>query len=126
MMNYEEQPDAHSKFYSNFDNIINEAIAKQIYHDAIMSAADENAWNGDDWDEFKNETQWYQYNRKDLGYQAEEEALEEVIRKVFEDAEINVNRLSGDDYLDFEDYVKDNYPFLDPEVVQVEDEDDIE
>jgi hypothetical protein len=123
-MNYEEQTDAHSKFYADFDNIINETIAREFYNEAIRAAADENDWNGEDWDEFKDENEWYRYNRQELGFQAEEEALEEVIRKVFEDAGINVNRLSGDEYLDFEDHVKENYPFLDPEVEPEEDEED--
>jgi len=112
-MNYEEQADAYSKFYDNFDHIINETIAKEIYDAAIVSVADENDWHGDEWDEYEDEKQWYKHNKVELCFQAEEEAIEEIIRKVFEDVNINVNRLNGDDYLDFEDHVKENYQYLD-------------
>ena len=122
-MNYEEQADATSKFYIDFDNIINETIVNEIYEYAVVGLADENNWNGDGWDEFEDEQEWYKYNKAELGYQAEEEAIEEIIRKVFEDVGVNVNRLNGDDYLEFEDHVKASYPFIDPQFDEEADED---
>ena len=112
-MNYEEQTDAVSKFYDNFDNAINEEIVRDIYNKVIEDVADSNDWNGDSWDEFDDEGQWYKYNRQELNYQAEDEAIEEIIRTIFEDAGINVNRLGGDNYLDFEDHIKEQYSYLD-------------
>ena len=122
MNNYEEQTDAVSKFYDNFDNAINEVIVREIYNRVIEDIADSNEWNGDEWDEYDNEIQWYKFNRESLDYQAEEETIEEIIRVIFEDDQINVNRLSGDDYLDFEDHIKENYVYLDP--LYEDDEDD--
>lgn len=124
MNNYEDQADVHSKFYSNFENIINETIAKEIYSIAVVEIADENDWNGDDWDEYDTELEWYKYNKVELFHQAEEDALEEIIRKVFEDAGINVNRLSADDYMDFEEHVKETFPFLDPESEDYDEDED--
>jgi len=120
-MNYEEQTDAVSKFYDNFDSIINEDIVRDIYNKAIEDAADTNDWNGDDWDEFEDEKEWYEYNKKELDYQAEEESIEEIIRTIFEDIDINVNRLSGDNYLDFEDHIKEKFIYLDSAFDEFED-----
>lgn len=112
-MDYDEQEDTGSKFYNNFNIIMNEDLIKEIYNEAISNVADENDWTSEQWNEYKNEKKWYESNKKELYFQAEEEAIEEIIRKVFEDLNVNVNRLSGDDFLDFGDYVKEQYPFLD-------------
>ena len=113
MENYEEQIDAYSKFYSNFAHIVNESIANEIYDEAIINIADDNNWNSSEWDEYDPEEEWYNEFKIKLEYVGEEEAIEEIIRRVFEGADINVNRLKADDYEDFQDYIKEKYVFLD-------------
>lgn len=111
----ENEMETYDLFYKNFDDLIDEDIVKEIYDEAILSIADENDWSGEEYDEFENEQEWYQNNRLDLGYQAEENTIEQIISKVFEDTDVNISRIDGDDYLEFEDHIKTNFPFLDPE-----------
>ena len=120
MEKYEEQIDAYSKFYSNFAQTVNIDTANEIYNESILNSADNNDWNNGwlnkDDTEYDTEVEWYNSAKKKLKYEAEEECIEEIIRRVFEDAGINVNRLSADDFEDFQDYIKEKFTFLDASI----------
>lgn len=113
-MNYEEQEDSYSKFYDNFDNIINEEIVQEIYNEKMVDVSDEWDWDINE-DEYKSRKDWYDFNKEDTDFQVEEEVIEAIINKVFEDTNIVVNRLKADDYLDFGDYIKEKYLYLNTE-----------
>jgi hypothetical protein len=85
----------------------------ELIKEEILAIAEEYEWNGEDYDEFKNETVWYENNVETIGYQAEGNVMEKVIQEVLQEMNVNIRRLDADLYETYEDIVKEEFKKLD-------------
>ena len=92
--------------YSNIDDILKEEIS---------AIAEEYEWNGEEYEEYKNETEWYADQAHNIGYQAEGNVIEKVLQEVLQEMNVNVRRLDADLYETYEEVIKEEFPKLDKE-----------
>lgn len=114
---YEEDENFSIDDTSSFRTILlsmySESQIDELLKEEIVGIAEEYEWNGEDFDEYKNETEWYSEQTENIGFQAEGNVLEKVIQEVLQEMNVNVRRLDADLYETYEDVVKEEFPQLD-------------
>jgi len=86
-----------------------------LLKEEITGIAEEYEWNGEDYDEYKNEAEWYSDQAQNIGFQAEGNVMEKVIQEVLQEMNVNVRRLDADLYETYEEVVREEFPKLDKE-----------
>lgn len=117
---YDEEEDYNTEntdsFKSRLLTLYSKSQVKDMLKEAILETAEENDWNSEDnSNEFKNEKAWYEDQAESLGYIAENNVIEKIIEETCEELDLNVSRLDGDLYENFQEIIKEEFPELDVE-----------
>ncbi len=81
----------------------------------IAEIAEEYEWNGEEYEEYKNQKAWYEDQTETIGHQAESNILEIIMEEVLQEMNINMRRMDADLYETYQSVVKEEFKQLDKE-----------
>lgn len=104
-----------SSFRSILLNLYSKTQVDEMIKDEISEVAEEYEWDGEEYEEYKNQKAWYDDQTETIGYQAEANVLEKIMEDVLEEMGVNTRRMDADLYETYQGVVKEEFMSLDVE-----------
>lgn len=104
-----------SSFKSILLNLYSKSQVDEMIKEEIGEVAEEYEWDGEEYEEYKNQKAWYDDQVKTIGHQAESNVLEKIMESVLEEMGVNTRRMEADLYETYQDVIKQEFKALDVE-----------